>query len=356
MESMDVIKKDDYEQVSIVQNRKAGFFAIDVIHDTTRGPAVGGIRLMKYRNEEEALLDALRLSRGMTYKNAVAGLSCGGGKTVIMDLEGMDRRLAFQTLGRFIESLQGRRQTGRDLGVSIEDMNVMRTETRWVADETEAGVGNLSEATALGVHQGIRACLAEAYGNDSLRGRHIAVQGVGEVGYWVVKYGVEKGANVTIADVNPEAVRKTANEFQVRVVPPDEIYEVRCDVFSPCAIGGIINSKTVRRFGSKIIAGSANNVLATNEDGVALFNRGILYAPDYVVNSGALIQWWYRQTIFEIKDRRDARDAIENLYSVVRDILRESEKKKVPPFMVSDQYAENRLKREKIYVDMHWGV
>jgi len=276
MEYFDLIKKYNYEQVSIIQNKEAKLFAIDAIHDTTRGPAVGGTRFMKYKNEKDALIDALKLSRAMTYKNAAAGLACGGGKTVIMDIEGMDRKLALQTVGRFIESLRGRRFTGRDLGISTDDIEVMRTETKWVADETAAGVGNLSEATAFGVLQGMRACLAEAYGNDSLEGRHIAVQGVGEVGYWVVKYARENGAKVTIADINQKAIEKTAKELPVTVVTPDQIYDVDCDIFSPCALGGVINSDTVRRFKCKIIAGSANNALATDEDGIALFRRGIL--------------------------------------------------------------------------------
>ena len=276
MEYFDLIKKYNYEQVSIIQNKEAKLFAIDAIHDTTRGPAVGGTRFMKYKNEKDALIDALKLSRAMTYKNAAAGLACGGGKTVIMDIEGMDRKLALQTVGRFIESLRGRRFTGRDLGISTDDIEVMRTETKWVADETAAGVGNLSEATAFGVLQGMRACLAEAYGNDSLEGRHIAVQGVGEVGYWVVKYARENGAKVTIADINQKAIEKTAKELPVTVVTPDQIYDVDCDIFSPCALGGVINSDTVWRFKCKIIAGSANNALATDEDGIALFRRGIL--------------------------------------------------------------------------------
>jgi len=350
-----VIKEYDYEQISIVQNKKDKLFAVDAIHDTTRGPAVGGTRFMKYRNEEEAIIDALRLSRAMTYKNAAAGLSCGGGKTVIMYIEGMDRKLAFQTLGRYIESLHGRRYTGRDLGVSTEDIDWMRAETKWVADETSAGVGDLSEATAFGVLQGMMACLAEAHGNDSLKNRNLAVQGVGEVGYWVVKYAIAEGAEVTISDVNPKAIEKTKKEFPVSVVAPDEIYDVDCDIFSPCAIGGVINSATVQKVKCKIIAGSANNVLATNEDGIALFDRGILYAPDYIVNAGALIQWWHRQKTYEVKDRMDARDAIINIYRVVRNILKESKAKRLAPAMVADQYAESQLKKGKTYVDFNWG-
>jgi len=353
MEYFDVIKKYDYETISIIQNRKAGLFAIDVIHDTTRGPAVGGTRFMKYNNEEEAIVDALKLSRGMTYKSAAAGLDCGGGKTVIMEMDGMDRALAFKTLGRYIETLQGRRYTGRDLGVSTEDVDLMRTETRWVADETAAGVGDLSEATAFGVYQGIKACLAETYGDDSLKDRHIAVQGAGEVGFWVVKYAIENGAKVTITDISPKAIEKTAKAFRVTVVKPEEIYEVVCDVFSPCATGGIINSETTPRLRCQIIAGSANNVMSTDEDGIAVFQRGIICAPDYVINSGALIQWWYRQKTFEVKNKRDPREAICDLYPVIRNILKESKEKKLAPAIVADRYAEGQLKKEKTYRDMH---
>jgi len=355
MEYFDTIKKYDYEQISIIQNQKAKLFAVDVIHDTTRGPAVGGTRFMKYPNEEEAIRDALKLSRGMTHKSAVAGLDCGGGKTVIMEMDGMDRTLVFKTLGRYIESLKGRRYTGRDLGVSTEDIDLMRTETRWVADETPAGVGDLSEATAFGVYQGIKACLAEAYGDDSLRDRSVSVQGAGEVGYWVVKYAMENGAKVTITDVNPEAIEKTLKVFPVTVVKPEEIYGVNADVFSPCAIGGIICSETIPTLRCRIIAGSANNVLATEEDGIALFQRGILYAPDYVINSGALIQWWYRQKTYDIKNRRDPREAICDLYPVIRNILKESREKQLPPAKVADRYAGGQLKKEKTYRELHWG-
>jgi leucine dehydrogenase len=355
MEYFDTIKRHDYEQISIIQNRKAKLFAIDVIHDTTRGPAVGGTRLMKYPDEEAALRDALKLSRGMTYKSAAAALDCGGGKTVIMEMDGMDRALAFKTLGRYIGNLQGRRFTGRDLGVSTEDIDFMRTETQWVADETPAGVGDLSEATAFGVYQGIKACLAEAYGNDSLKDRRISVQGVGEVGYWVVKYAVENGAKVTITDIDPKAVEKTVKAFPVTVVKPEEIYEVNVDVFSPCAIGGIICPETIPKLRCRVIAGSANNVLATEEDGMALFQRGILYAPDYVINSGALIQWWYRQKTYDVKNRRDPREAIRDLYAVIRNILKESREKKLAPATVADRYAEGQLKKAKIYTDIYWG-
>ena len=355
MEYFDVIKKYDYETISIIQNQKAKLFTIDVIHDTTRGPAVGGTRFMKYNSEEEAIVDALKLSRGMTYKSAAAGLDCGGGKTVIMEIDGMDRPLAFKTLGRYIETLQGRRYTGRDLGVSTQDVNLMRAETRWVADETSAGVGDLSEATAFGVYQGMKACLVETYGDDSLKDRHIAVQGVGEVGYWVVKYAIENGARVTVTDINPKAIEKTAKAFPVTVVKPEEIDEVLCDVFSPCAMGGIINSKTIPRFRCRIIAGSANNVMATDEDGIALFQRGIICAPDYVINSGALIQWWYRQKTYDVKNKRDPREAICDLYPIITNILKESREKKLAPAMVADRYAEGQLKKDKTYREFHWG-
>jgi leucine dehydrogenase len=224
-----------------------------------------------------------------------------------------------------------------------------------VADETPAGVGDLSEATAYGVYQGIKACLAEAYGNDSLKDRHISVQGVGEVGYWVVKYAIENGAKVTISDIHPKAIEKTAKAFPVTVVKPEEIYGVKVDVFSPCAIGGGICSVTIPKLKCRIIAGSANNVLATEEDGTAVFQRGILYAPDYVINSGALIQWWYRQKTYDVKNRRDPREAISDLYPVIRNILKESREKKLASAMVADRYAEAQLKKGKTYRDIHWG-
>jgi len=355
MEQVDIIKKYDYEEISILQNKKAKLWAINVIHDTSRGPAVGGTRFMKYQNEDEALDDALKLARAMTYKNAAADLSCGGGKTVIMDIEGMDRTLALKTVGRFIESLQGRRYTGRDLGISVEDIEVMRTETQWVADEGAEGVGDLSEATAFGVHRAIQACLQEVYGSDSLVGKKIAVQGVGGVGYWVTKYALENGAQVTVTDINPIALERAKKAFKADSVPPDQIYTVDCDVFSPCAVGGVINSRTVPQLKCKIVAGCANNTLEKEDDGLSLLEKGIIYAPDYIINSGAMIQWWFRQRTYKITDPRDGREVISNLYNVVKHILRISKEKKLAPFRVAAQYAESKLKKEKTYADMHWG-
>ena len=355
MECFDLIKDHDYEEISIIQNRKAKLFAIDAIHDTTRGPAVGGTRLMKYRNEEDAFVDALKLSRTMTYKNAAAGLSCGGGKTVIMDIEGMDRKLALQTVGRFIKSLHGRRFTGRDLGISVKDIEVMRTETQWVADETSAGVGDLSEATAFGVVQGMRACLVAAYGDDSLKGRHIAVQGVGEVGYWVVQYAIENKAKVTIADIDRKAIEKVTNQFPVTVVAPMKSMRWIVIFFPHVPWGESSVLRRSKNSNVKSLQGSANNMLATNQDGMALFKRGIFYAPDYIINSGALIQWWYRQKTYDVMGKMDAREAIRNLYHVTRNILQKSKEERLAPFIVADQYAESQLKKEKTYVDLNWG-
>ncbi len=356
MEHVDIIKSHDYEEVSILQNKKAKLFAINVIHDTTRGPAAGGIRFMKYKGEDEAIRDALNLARSMTYKTAAAGLSCGGGKTVIMDVEGMDRVLALKTVARFIESLNGRRFTGRDLGISVEDLEIMRTETKWVADESAAGVGDLSEATAWGVIQAMRACLEEVNGTDSFKGKKVAVQGVGEVGYWVAKYALEEGARVVVADVNPRALAKTVHGLKVETVSPDQIYEVEGDVFSPCAVGGVMNSGTIPRLRCKVVAGSANNVLGNEQDGTSLYARGIVYAPDYIANAGAVIQWWFRQAAYPLTDKRDGRDVIANIHQVVKEILRISKEKQRPPAGVADQYAESKLKPGKTYQDMNWGT
>ncbi len=355
MDYADIIKTHDYEEVSILQNRKAKLFAINVIHDTTRGPAVGGTRFRRYRSEAEAILDALKLARSMTYKSAAAGLNCGGGKTVIMDAEGMDRELALKTVARFIESLNGRRFTGRDLGVSVEDLEIMRTETKWVADESAGGVGDLSEATAFGVYHAMRACLEEVYGNDSFQGKKVAVQGFGEVGCWVAKYAAEAGARVVVADVNPKALEKAMRDLEVESVSPDEIYEADCDIFSPCAVGGVMNSRTIPRLRCKIVAGSANNVLEDEQDGIPLFERGIMVCPDYIANAGAVIQWWFRQTAYPIKDKRDGREVIANIYQVVKEILRVSREKQLTPSSIAHQYAASKLKPEKTYGDMNWG-
>lgn len=278
-----------HDQLAFWSEPAAGYRGIIAIHDTTLGPALGGTRLWKYASEDEALVDALRLARGMTYKAAIAGLNLGGGKSVILADEGpLDREQLFRAHGRAVESLGGRYITAEDVGTSVDDMEFVRAETRWVVG-VRGGSGDPSPATAHGVYQGIRACARERYGDPCLEGRHVTVQGVGHVGYHLCAELAAEGARLTIADIDAGSVRRAVDEFGAAAVAPGEIYDVPADIFAPCALGGVVNDRTVGRLRVDIVAGSANNQLAEPRHGNALQERGILFAPDYVINAGGLI-------------------------------------------------------------------
>ena len=278
-----------HDQLMFWSEPAAGYRGIIAIHDTTLGPALGGTRLWRYDSEAEAVADALRLARSMTYKAAIAGLELGGGKSVILaDERTRDRERLFRAHGRAVESLGGRYITAEDVGTSVEDMEFVRAETRWVVG-VRAGSGDPSPATAHGVYQGIRACAQERYGHPSLADRHVIVQGVGHVGYHLCADLAAEGARLTVADFDADRVRRVVEEFGAARVAPDDIYDVAADVFAPCALGGVINDRTLARLRVAIVAGSANNQLARPEHGDALRERGILFAPDYVINAGGLI-------------------------------------------------------------------
>ena len=276
-----------HDQLVFCSEPDAGYRGIIAIHDMTLGPALGGTRLWKYAGDEDAVTDALRLARGMTYKAAIAGLNLGGGKSVILAGERTrDRDRLFRAHGRAVEALGGRYITAGDVGTTVGDMESVRAETRWVV-----GVrgGDPSPATAHGVYQGIRACARERYGDPSLEGRHVSVQGVGQVGYHLCAELAAAGARLTVADITPGSVRRVVDEFGAASVAPDEIYDVPADIFAPCALGGVIDDRTVARLRVDIVAGSANNQLAEPRHGDALRERDILFAPDYVINAGGLI-------------------------------------------------------------------
>ncbi len=283
----------EHEEVVFCWDRSSGLRAIIAIHDTSLGPALGGCRMWPYDTEEEALEDALRLSEGMTYKSAAAGCNYGGGKAVIWgDPETDKSEHLFRALGRFVESLRGRFITGTDVGTTPEDFVIAAQETSYLValPEEYGGSGDTSIITAFGVWRGMKACAKETWGEDSLEGRTVAVQGLGKVGAKLVRHLVEEGARVIGSDVNEENVRRVAEQYGIEVVSPEEIYDVEADVFSPNALGGVINPSTLGRLKCKIIAGAANNQLSDDSLADELRARGILYAPDYVINAGGLIQ------------------------------------------------------------------
>ncbi len=293
MEIFEAMARDGHEQVIFCSNKAAGLKAIIGIHDTSLGPALGGCRMWPYATEEEAVVDVLRLSKGMTYKSAAAGCNYGGGKMVVWGDPKKDKSEAlFRALGRFVEGLDGRFYTGTDVGTASSDFIWSSYETDKVSalPEEFGGSGDSSITTAFGVWKGMKACVKEVFGTESLKGLRIAVQGVGKVGFHLVGHLVDEGAAVTVSDINRDYVDRITSKYQVKVVEPDAIYDVDCDIFSPCALGAVINDDTIKRLKCKIIAGAANNQLKEHRHGHDLQSRGILYAPDYVINAGGMIQ------------------------------------------------------------------
>lgn len=283
--TFEMMERDDFEEMVFFQDSHSGLKAIVAVHDTTLGPALGGTRMWNYRSETEALKDVMRLAKAMTYKAAAAGLNFGGGKGVIIGDPKKDKsEVLLRSYGRFIQSLRGRFITAEDVGTTLEDMRVLMSETKYVAGTSI----DPSPFTAYGVYCGIRACLEYVFGDKSVEGVHVAIQGVGKVGGELVRILLENGARVTVTDVDIERVKK-ATSFGAEYVEPGRIYSVQCDVFSPCALGGVINESTVRRLRCSIIAGAANNQLESESIGDRLSNLGILYAPDYIINAGGLI-------------------------------------------------------------------
>lgn len=329
-----------HEQVSFFQDHAAGYRGIIAIHSTALGPALGGTRFWAYGSEAEALTDVLRLSRGMTYKAATAGLALGGGKSVIIgENRTREREAIFRAHGRHVEALGGRYITAEDVGTSPSDMAFIRAETRYVVG-LEEGSGDPSPVTALGVYRGMKACAFHRWGSPSLAGKTAAVQGAGHVGYYLCKALHGEGAKLVVADVVPEKVKRVVTEFGARAVAPGEIYGVKADIFAPCALGGSINSATVRRLKVAIIAGGANNQLAEPRHGDLLEKRGITYAPDYVINAGGLINVGAE---LAGKDRAWALAKASDIYDTVLHVLTIARDEGIPTYVAADRLAERRI-------------
>ncbi len=289
MNIFDAMKEHGHEEIVFWYDREIGLRAIVAIHDTSLGPALGGCRMWQYAEEEEAVTDALRLSRGMTFKNSAMGLDMGGGKAVLWaDSESDKTEALFRSFGRLVQSLGGRYITAEDVGVTAEDMAIVARETRYVGGLAENS-GDPSPVTARGVFEGICAALEAVDGRSAVDGRHVAVQGLGHVGCGLVELLVNAGATVTATDIHAAAGQAAAARLGARWVEPAAIYDVPCDVFAPCALGAILNDDTIPRLQCKVVAGSANNQLAEERHGAMLRQRGILYAPDFVINGGGVV-------------------------------------------------------------------
>jgi leucine dehydrogenase len=336
----------DYEHIFFCQEKTVGLKAIIAIHDTTLGPALGGMRMWPYETEEAALTDVLRLARGMTYKNAAAGVPYGGGKGVILGDPGqMKQEGMLRVLGRFIHRLGGLFLTGVDVGTTIADMEIMREETPYVVTVSEAlgGPGDTSTATAYGVFQGIRACLEEVYSSSLLEGRTVSVQGVGSVGAELVHYLAEAGARVTVTDVDLQRAEAVASRYRnVQVVQPEEIYRLAVDVYSPCALGAVLNDQTLPDLRCKIICGAANNQLAEERHGEILTEQGIVYAPDYIVNAGGVIVGAQSLSSVSFNQQR-AMEQVTRIYQTTRKVLAMARERRVPTYRAANMIAEQRI-------------
>lgn len=346
MKIFDEMKSKDHEQVVYCYDKDSGLKAIIAIHNTVLGPSLGGCRMWPYDSEEEALNDALRLSRGMTYKSAAAGLNLGGGKAVIIgDSKTMKSECLFRAFGRFVQSLAGRYITAEDVGTSVTDMEFVRMETDYVTGFAKSlgGSGDPSPVTAFGVYHGMRAALNKTFGTDSLEGRTVALQGVGQVGFYLIEHLLASGAKVVAADIDKERIKRVSDKYAaVTFVPVEEIYDVNCDVFAPCALGGTVNSDTIPRLHCKIIAGCANNVLANEDvDGPSLKQKRILYIPDYIISSGGLINV---SSELEGYNRKMALDKAAGIYDVVSKLLAIAETENISTLMAANALAERRIK------------
>jgi len=342
MEIFQHLEDHEHEQLAFWSEPAAGYRGIIAIHDTTLGPALGGTRFWSYGTEAAAVEDVLRLARAMTYKAAVTGLNLGGGKSVIIgDNRTADREMIFRAHGRAIASLGGRYITAEDVGTTARDMEFVAMETDWVTGTPESS-GDPSPLTAYGVFQGIRACLEELHGDGDLEGRRVAIQGAGHVGYYLARHLSEAGAEITVADIDEERVARIEKEFAADPVAPDEIYDVEADIFAPCALGGILNDETLPRLQVDIVAGSANNQLAEDRHGAALEERGILYAPDYVINAGGLCSVYGE--LQEWSHERARRSAGE-IHDTLRSIFRQARDQGISSPEAADRLAEERIAR-----------
>jgi leucine dehydrogenase len=334
-----------YGELHLKRDQSSGLHAIIAIHDTRLGPALGGCRFIDYPDEEAAVIDALRLARGMTYKAALAGLDHGGGKAVLIRPTRQFARTELLTaFGRFVDALRGHYITAEDSGTSIEDMDVIRRVTPHVTgvDPAHGGSGDPSPFTALGVRRGIEACAAFALERSSLAGLHVSIQGVGHVGYHLCRELHEHGVELTVADIDPLRAERAQREFGAKVAPLDEIVAIECDVFAPCALGSALNADTIPRLKCRIVAGAANNQLAHSTMGVDLMHRGILYAPDYAINAGGLIN-----VAQEVKgyDAAKARERTLQIYDTILEIAERAARAQTPTNVIANKLVEERLAR-----------
>ena len=343
LEILEYMRANGHEQLVACHDPSAGLNAFIAIHDTTLGPACGGVRVWPFATEDEAVLDVLRLSRAMTYKSAVAGLPLGGGKAVIVADSRKDKNEALlRVFGRYVDTLGGRYLTTEDVGMTPHDLE-------FIADETEhvlglplsmGGSGDTSAQTGLGIYLGMKACARAVWGSDSLEGKVVAIQGFGNVGSHTAGHLIEEGARLVVTDVY-EGSRERAASMGATLVAPGDVYDTECDIFAPCALGGVLNDDTVPRLRCAIVAGGANNQLLENRHGDQLHERGILYAPDYVINAGGIIN--VASELDGVYRPERARELTERIYDTVGWVISTAREEGIPTYLAADRMAERRL-------------
>jgi leucine dehydrogenase len=344
MKLFDTLAEMGHEEIVMCSDPSVGYKGILAVHSTKLGPALGGTRFWEYATDEEAITDALRLSRGMTYKNAVAGLYLGGGKSIIIgDNKTKNREKIFRAHGRFVETLGGRYITAEDVGTSTKDMSYVQMETKHVAGLAGKS-GDPSPVTAHGVFRAVQASANRKWGSDSLEGKTVAIQGCGSVGSYLAKELHEAGAKLIVSDIDAAKTEKVSKATGAKVVKGNAIFTAVADIFSPCALGGIINDKTIPKLKVEIVAGGANNQLLEERHGDELQRRGILYAPDYVANAGGVINVYGEVAGW---DAQRALDKADDIYDTILKVFDIAEAKKIPTYEAADRLAELRLAEAK---------
>ncbi len=341
-----VLEDFGHEQVVFFQDKESGLRAIVGIHSTVLGPALGGCRMWNYATEQEALTDALRLSRGMTYKAAVAGLKLGGGKAVIMgDSRKHKTEALLKAFGRCVEHVGGRYITAEDVGMSVKDIDIVRTQTRYaVGGSNEGGSGDPSLMTAFGVFQGMKAAVKYSGLANDLNGLTVALQGAGNVGYHLSSHLSAAGAKIIVTDVYEANADRIVEEFGATKVEPGEIYSVEADVFAPCALGAILNDQTIPQLKCKVVAGAANNQLEKPEHGYQLIKRGIVYSPDFAINAGGLINV---AAELDGYNKEVVMGKVSKIFDTITNILEIAERDEVPPHVAADRLGDEIIAEKK---------
>jgi len=340
----ELMKEMEHEQVVFCHDPHSNLKAIIAIHNTTLGPALGGTRMWNYNSDDDAVVDALRLSRGMTYKAAISGLNLGGGKAVIIGDPSLKSEALWRRYGKFVNSLNGKYITAEDVNTSASDMEFIHQETKHVTGIPEymGGSGDPSPFTAYGVFVGMKACAHKRWGNDSLSGKKVLVQGVGHVGHYLVGHLIEAGAKVFISDINKDRIKETTNKFNVEFIEPAEMLNVDMDIYAPCALGATINTESIPTLTCSIIAGAANNQLADEKiHGRQLIEKGIIYAPDFLINAGGLVN--VAAEASGSYNREKVTNDVEKIYNRILAIFSLSEKEDITTQEAAIQIAQKRI-------------